>query len=153
MKDTPKSCLIWSLYKLNKRESFELLDLSSENSIPLCVLVNGQLMYGQFPSLTIFNSKIQRFGQRKWYFIRHCKRKGNQSVTKLKLTPVFQSGKTCIILDKLFVFSFTDLQNVWWRNAPCAIIPVNKPRWEMKIVLFGLPPEMSVLFVQNLQKV
>ena len=34
----------------------------------------------------------------------HCKRKGNQSVTKLKLTPVFQSGKTCIILDKLFDF-------------------------------------------------
>ena len=59
----------------------------------------------------------------------------------MKFTPVVRSRKACIVFDKVFVSSFTDLENVWWEKAPCAIIPVDKPRWEMKIILFGLPPK------------
>ena len=38
-------------------------------NISLYVLVNDQLINVVFPSSTIFNSKIQRFRQRKWCFI------------------------------------------------------------------------------------
>ena len=52
-------------------------------NISLHVLVNGQLINEVFPSLTIFNSKIQRFRQRKWCFIRAIanEREINQSAS------------------------------------------------------------------------
>ena len=52
-------------------------------NISLHVLVNGQLINEVFPSLTIFNSKIQRFRQRKWCFTRAIasEREINQSAS------------------------------------------------------------------------
>ena len=52
-------------------------------NISLYVLVNDQLINVVFPSSTIFNSKIQRFRQRKWCFIRAIanEREINQSAS------------------------------------------------------------------------